>query len=95
MQQGQKEVKVYFPNELKGGSYANNMVVMHTRDEFVLDFLMVVPPEGAVNARIIVSPGHIKRIFEALKDNISKYEKDFGTIKSAEEPKIVGFVQTK
>jgi hypothetical protein len=68
---------------------------MHTRDEFVLDFLMVVPPEGAVNARIIVSPGHIKRIFEALKDNISKYEKDFGTIKSAEEPKIVGFVQTK
>jgi hypothetical protein len=95
MQEMQREIKVHFPNELKGGVYANSMIVTHTRDEFVLDFLMVVPPEGAVNARIIVSPGHVKRIFEALKDNIMKYEKVFGSIKIAEEPKVVGFVQTK
>ncbi len=56
---------------------------------------MVVPPEGAVNARKIVSPGHMKRISEALKDNISKHEKNFGAIKIAEEPKVAGFVQTK
>jgi hypothetical protein len=95
MQEAQREIKVHFPNEIKGGVYANNMIVTHTRDEFILDFLMVAPPEGAVNARIIVSPGHMKRIFEALKDNISKYEKNFGAIKIAEEPKVVGFVQTK
>jgi hypothetical protein len=95
MPEEQKELKIYFPNEMKGGQYANNMIVAHTKEEFILDFLMVAPPEGAVNARIIVSPGHMKRISEAIQDNIAKYEKHFGQIKRAEEPKIVGFVQTK
>ena len=95
MNEGQRNIKVFFPNEMKGGVYANNMIVTHTREEFILDFLMVIPPEGTVNARVIVSPGHMKRIFEALGDNVSKYEKTFGTIKMAEEPKVVGFVQTK
>jgi hypothetical protein len=95
MNEGQRNIKVFFPNEMKGGVYANNMIVTHTREEFILDFLMVIPPEGTVNARVIVSPGHMKRIFQALGDNVSKYEKTFGTIKMAEEPKVVGFVQTK
>ena len=95
MEEGRKNVRISLPNEVKGGVYANNMVVAHTREEFVLDFLMVIPPEGTVNARVIVSPGHVKRIFEALRDNISKYEKNFGTIKMAEDPKVLGFVQTK
>jgi hypothetical protein len=95
MHEGQKELKVHFPNELKGGVYANNMVIMHTRDEFILDFIMAAPPEGSVNARIIVSPGHLKKIYEALKENIAKYEKNFGMIKAADAPKVVGFVETK
>jgi hypothetical protein len=87
-----KEIKVSFPQELQGGVYANNMVVTHTKEEFILDFLMVVPPAGAVTARVIVSPGHMKRILEALRDNVSKYEKTFGTIQIAEEPKgKIGF----
>ncbi len=87
-----KEIKVSFPQELQGGVYANNMVVTHTKEEFILDFLMVVPPAGAVTARVIVSPGHMKRILEALRDNISKYENTFGTIQIAEEPKgKIGF----
>jgi hypothetical protein len=87
-----KEIKVSFPQELQGGVYANNMVVTHTKEEFVLDFLMVVPPAGAVTARVIVSPGHMKRILEALRDNVSKYEKTFATIQIAEEPKgKIGF----
>jgi hypothetical protein len=87
-----KEIKVNFPPELQGGVYSNNMFVTHTKEEFVLDFLMVVPPAGAVTARVIVSPGHMKRILEALRDNISKYEKKFGPIQVAEEPKAkIGF----
>lgn len=87
-----KEIKVSFPQELQGGVYANNMVVTHTKEEFILDFLMVVPPAGAVTARVIVSPGHMKRILEALRDNVSKYENTFGTIQIAEEPKgKIGF----
>jgi hypothetical protein len=87
-----KEIKVNFPPELQGGVYSNNMFVTHTKEEFILDFLMVAPPAGAVTARVIVSPGHMKRILEALRDNITKYEKNFGIIQVAEEPKAkIGF----
>ncbi len=81
------EIKINFPPQLHGGVYSNNMVVVHTKEEFILDFLMVAPPAGAVTARVIVSPGHMKRILKALQDNISKYEKTFGTIEIAEEPR--------
>jgi hypothetical protein len=84
---GGKEIKVNFPQELQGGVYANNMVVTHTKEEFILDFLMVAPPAGTVTARVIVSPGHMKRILEAIRENLSKYENTFGTIQIAEEPK--------
>ncbi len=86
MSDGQ-DIKVNFPPNLQGGVYSNNMVVSHTKEEFVLDFLMVAPPAGAVTARVIVSPGHMKRILAALQDNVSKYEHNFGTIQIAEEPK--------
>jgi hypothetical protein len=90
--QGPKEIKISFPEKIQGGAYANNMVVSHTKEEFILDFIMVAPPAGTVTARVIVSPGHMKRVLEALRDNISKYEKSFGTIQVAEEPKgKIGF----
>ena len=90
--QGPKEIKISFPEKVQGGVYANNMVVSHTKEEFILDFIMVAPPAGTVTARVIVSQGHMKRVLEALRDNISKYEKSFGTIQVAEEPKgKIGF----
>lgn len=94
MAEEKRDIKVSLPNEIKGGVYANNTVVGHTSEEFILDFLMVSPPEGVVTARVIVSPGHMKRIFNALQDNISKYEKTYGTIRQVEVPKVVGFVKT-
>ena len=92
-----QDIKVNFPPNLHGGVYSNNMVVTHTKEEFVLDFIMVAPPAGAVTARVIVSPGHMKRILAALQDNISKYENTFGTIQVAEEPRqdiIIAFSNT-
>ena len=89
---GPKEIKISFPEKIQGGVYANNMVVSHTKEEFILDFIMVAPPAGTVTARVIVSPGNMKRVLEALRDNLSKYEKSFGTIQVAEEPKgRIGF----
>jgi hypothetical protein len=92
MPNGQKEIQVKFPDHLQGGAYSNNMVVTHTKEEFVMDFLMVVPPAGSVTSRVIVSPGHMKRILAALQENVSKYEKMFGEIQLAEAPKAaIGF----
>ena len=87
MEKEKQEIKVNFPNEVMGGVYANNMVVRHTREEFILDFMMVAPPAGAVTARVILSPGHMKRAVGALTDNVGRYEKAFGNIQIAEEPK--------
>ena len=86
MQNTPKKISLNFPKELSGGVYANHMAVTQTREEFIMDFLMVAPPSGSVNARVIVSPGHAKRIVKVLQENIAKYEKRFGIIQTIEEP---------
>ncbi len=90
----QKKIQIEFPSQLKGGVYANNMMVMHTKEEFILDYLMVGPGTGAVTARVIMSPGHMKRMIAALQDNMKRYEQKYGSLAPAEEPKgHLGFVK--
>lgn len=92
MPNGGKEIKVKFPEKLQGGAYANSMVVSHRKEEFIIDFIFISPPAGVVTARVITSPGHMKRIISALQENIKKYEQKFGSIARAEEPKgKIGF----
>jgi hypothetical protein len=82
----QQEVKVAFPESIRGGVYSNNMMITHTKEEFILDFMMVAPPAGSVTARVIMSPGHAKRMLSALKANLDKYEAKFGPVTEASEP---------
>ena len=72
-------------DELKG-RYSNLLRITHTREEFILDFINVVPPQGIVTARIVTSPGHLKRILQALGANLGRYEEAFGAIHEAPEP---------
>jgi hypothetical protein len=85
-QKDAQEIKIHIPDDMKGGVYSNLMQVQHTREEFILTFVMVAPPTGSVTARVIMSPGHIKRTIAALQENVKKYEEKFGSIKQAEEP---------
>ena len=85
-QQKPMEIQVAFPEHLKGGVYSNSMTVTHTREEFVLDFMLIAPPAGSVTARIILSPGHAKRVVGAIAENVRKYEEAHGAIFTAEEP---------
>ncbi len=78
------ELQVQMPPHLQGGVYANQMIVAHSREEFVLDFILATPPVAVVNARVIVSPAHAKRILKALADNIARYEATFGAIEEGE-----------
>lgn len=78
------EVKIS-DDELKG-RYSNLLRISHTREEFVLDFINLLPPQGVVTARVLTSPGHLKRIIRALSANLDQYEKTFGTILEAPEP---------
>jgi len=85
-QPAKKELKVVFPENLRGGVYANNMIVAHSKEEFVLDFMMVMPPAASVTARVVISPGHMKRMVSALRVNLEKYESKFGKLTEAAEP---------
>ena len=88
----QQEIKVNFPPHLQASAYSNNMLVTFTKEEFLMDFMLVTPPFGTVTSRVVISPGHMKRIISALQDNVQKYEARFGTIQAAEEPKgNIGF----
>ncbi len=79
-EQTQQEIQIQISPDVQRGTYANNMVVAHTQEEFVLDFILLTPPVGTINARVIVSPSHAKRIATALLDNLDKYEQSFGEI---------------
>jgi hypothetical protein len=77
------------------GVYANLAKIAHTQDEFTLDFIFINPdpPYGKLVSRVIISPGHCKRLLLALKDNISKYEDAFGEIKVPNPPGDIGYLQ--
>lgn len=65
------------------GFYSNAMQASHTQEEFVLDFLNITPPVGLLCARVITSPGHVKRIIHALSENMKNYEGRFGSVTPA------------
>ncbi len=84
---GENEMPVKISDETLRGVYANQMVVRHSREEFVLDFVSLFPPGGIVNARIVVSPAHLKRMIRALEENLTRYEGRFGPVLEAEPPR--------
>lgn len=88
----QQQLQIKADDVTMKGAYTNMMQVQHTKEEFVMDFMNILPPQGMLVSRVITSPGHLKRIVAALKDNLERYEKQFGKIAEAEAPQSeVGF----
>ena len=79
-------VNIKIDDEELKGRYANLLRITHTREEFILDFINLIPPQGVVTARVVTSPGHVKRIVRALSANLVRYEESFGTIEEPPEP---------
>jgi len=77
--QGGMQIKA--TDEILKGVYANMVQIAHTPEEFVMDFMNIFPPTGILASRIIVSPGHMKRIVAALAENVKRYEQQFGPVK--------------
>ena len=76
-------INIELDEEIAEGVYANLAMIAHSNSEFVVDFIRLMPgvPKAKVKSRVILSPAHAKRLLGALKDNIERYEKDFGPIK--------------
>ena len=78
-----QELQVQIPPDVQRGVYANQLLVVHNHEEFILDFILATPPAGVVNSRVLVSPAHAKRIVSVLQENITRYEELFGQIRMA------------
>src|SRR6185437_10977565 len=78
-----QQIQVKISDEVLKGVYSNKAQIGHTSEEFVMDFMSIMPPAGIVNARVIVSPSHFKRLLAAMQDNLKKYEDQYGTISLA------------
>lgn len=83
----QNQISIELSTEVARGHYSNLAMVAHSQTEFVVDFIQLMPgvQKGEVRARIILPPEHAKRLVAALKDNVEKYEKQFGKISSSQE----------
>jgi len=80
------------------GQYSNLVMIHHNLEEFTMNFIYIFPngAQGKLLNSMIVSPGHAKRIWRALGENLARYEAQFGTIKEsrrkgAHRPPNVGF----
>jgi hypothetical protein len=94
MEKEKKKINIKARDEELKGSYSNLMQILHTKEEFILDFFLAFPPQGILSSRIIMSPRHVKRMIKALQNNIDNYEGKFGAIEeegSSMEGKV-GFV---
>jgi hypothetical protein len=83
----ENQINVYLPPEIADGIYSNLAIISHSPDEFVIDFLSLVPgvQDAKVKSRIICTPQHAKKLLRALADNIQRYENSFGEIVEHEQ----------
>ena len=78
----QKQLQLELKPEIARGTYSNLAIITHSHSEFIIDFATMLPgqPKPEVSNRIIMTPEHTKRLLNALMDNITKYESQFGFI---------------
>ena len=94
-QQPNNQLNIELTPEVAEGVYSNLAIIGHSTSEFVIDFVRIMPnaPSAKVKSRIILTPEHAKRLLQALQENVSRYESQFGDIKSPGSyiPPIIGF----
>lgn len=87
MENKEQQINIELKEDIAQGTYSNLAIISHSPSEFVVDFIRLMPglPKAEVKSRIILTPEHAKRLFFALKDNLSKYETVNGPIKNIEQ----------
>ena len=91
----QKQIQIKAKDEDLKGVYSNLTIVSHTKEEFCLDFINTFNPP-TLTSRVLMSPGHLKRMIKALGENMKKYEERFGEVEAAKEPEApLGFQPPK
>jgi hypothetical protein len=90
------QINVELPAQLEA-VYANFAMITHSPSEIVIDFARVLPnvPKAKVYARILMTPMNAKLLHRALGGNLTKFEEQFGEIKTPEkgfgDERTIGF----
>jgi hypothetical protein len=79
-----QQIQINTGDEMMRGRYSNSLIVSHSPEEFILDWLINSPSGTFLVSRTIVSPGSLRKIISALVDNLEKYERQYGPIKVIE-----------
>lgn len=84
--ENENQLNIELTDEISEGIYSNLAIITHSFSEFIIDFVKVMPgvPKAKVKSRIVLTPHHAKRLMKALKDNIGKYEQNFGNIEDSD-----------
>lgn len=82
MENEKNKLNIELKPEVARGSYSNLAIISHSHSEFVIDFATSLPgyPKPEICSRILMAPEHAKRLLNALAENVSKYEANFGKI---------------
>ena len=83
----ERKMQITADNETRRGHYSNLALISHRKEEFIVDFLFLDPQgqttsegKAILASRVILNPGHMKRLYQAIGENIERYEKNFGKI---------------
>ena len=77
-----QQIQINTTDEISRGRYSNLLLVSHSQEEFMLDWLLNSPNGPHLVSRIILSPSNVKRAIEALTINLKQYEDKFGIVKA-------------
>lgn len=80
----QQQIPIITGDAMSRGQYSNSMLVTHSQEEFLIDWLLNSPTGAHMVSRVIVSPGHMRRIVDALTENLQKFENRFGPVRAVE-----------
>ena len=79
-EQQPKQIQMKANEEELKGRYSNGVQIYYTKEEFILDFVGVLPLATMLNSRVILSPRNYKIIVKAMEDDLKKYEEQFNQI---------------
>ncbi len=79
---GQKAVDIDIDDNIVEGKFSNLFLVSHSPEHFVFDFATNMPgmQKAKVHSRVILTPAHARRIYEALGNSIKNYQESHGDI---------------
>ena len=83
-QNNQHKLEFELSPEVAQGQYVNLAIVAHSASEFILDFASMLPgmQKAKVKSRLVLTPEHAKRLLNTLQENVARYERNFGPIKT-------------